>query len=648
MSRSAPKRATRPWLAVGAAAALALGPVSGWAQQQDAGVTAAVNPQATGTPPAELPHVLEIGGNVVQNEHITTGGEGQAQLLFRDGSTMTLGPNGDLTIDNFVYDPEAKTAKLAMTAATGVFRFVGGRASKDEPVIIKTPTATIGIRGGIGVFEVGNGTEASLLYGKQMSATSTSTGEQSTLTKPGFTISIKPNQTITTSRIDQGHLAAVVNDLKGHSGATGGATTTPNQNSQQAQTIATGNSSQPPTSFITSSFTPSLSLSQTQSFTTQLVSTTSQTAAIGTIITTGGVPMLPSGTYVGGLLSPLANSNNINGGNGGNMPLSLGGASFAPITYTETFSDGSSQTITRGSNNSVTFLNGIPQSFSTGESFNQTSPNFGNASEMDGIAASIRNAQVVELGGDLYVQVGRLIGPAAASFSSFQSFSGPGSPPNTSNGPFSATLSPGLSAPYVIGVPATSVPTVFGGPITYSLIAATSPVFANGSGAPGSFSGTLSFAFGQNPLPILQQMDSFPGGPTITSATANLHGFAVGFSGMIVMPGDATYQLSTIGGLSNPGAQIAALMSANGAAVGGTIVGINEFGATFKGSPQVVVQGLSRACPSGVTCSAALVGALAGPGGTRAGILYVVGNFTNTNGTYNLSQLIIGSAAFRH
>jgi hypothetical protein len=640
MTRLVHTLATTSWLALGIAA-LALGGTAARAQE-DAGVTAAVNPQATGTAPAALPKLLEVGGNVVQNEHITTGDEGQLQLLFHDGSTMALGPNGDLTIDNFVYDPNAKTAKLAMTAASGAFRFIGGRASKDEPVILKTPTATIGIRGGGMTGNAGaSGTEVSFLNGVSMTVTSTSTGEQVTIRSPNFTVTIAPNGAISVKRTDPGRLAAVVKTLKGRSGASGGATTTPNQNSQQAQVITTSNSGLPPGGFFTGSFTPSLSLTQIQNFTTQLISNTAQTVATGADLT-GGIPVLPSGNYTGGILVPLAAGNT-----GNNLPLGLGGVTFPTITYTETLSDGSSQTITRGSNNFVTLVNGIPQNFNTAESFNQTSTSNGNFSEVDGIVAGIRGGQVTDLGGDLYVQVGRLTGPAAATFFSFDNITSGGMSFPFSQGPFSGTLPAGLSAPYVIGVPATNVPTIYSGPIVYNMIAATKPVFADGSGSPGTFTGTLSFAFGQSAAAILQGMDSTSA--SITSISPTLHGFAVGFSGTITMPGDASYQLSTIGGLSNPAAQIAALMANNSSSpLAGTIVGINEFGATFRGSPLVVVQGLSRACPSGTTCTAALIGTLAGPGGSRAGILYAIGNFSTTGGSFNLSQLIIGTAAFRH
>ena len=644
MNRLVRPSATTRWLLLGAAM-LALGSQPTHAQQ-DAGVTAAVNPDATGTPPAEMPKVLEVGGNVVQNEHITTGDEGQVQLLFRDGSTMTMGPGADLIIDKFVYDPEVKTATLAMTAASGAFRFVGGRASKDEPVILNTPTATIGIRGGIfiGAIERDPGapqgpptTRASKLFGGLLTVTSKLTNETIKLTQNGFTVTARADGSLAVAK---GALLEVLAQLKGRAGKNGGTTKAPNQDSQQAHAIASSNSSQPPGSFLSNGFQPNLSLNTFQSFTNQLVSNTAQASAIGNSITSSGVPNLPSGSYVGGILMSLTNG--IPFGQG-DLPFGLGGATYPTITYTESFTDGSTSTVTRVSSTFVTLLNGVPQGFANAQVTSSNNTSGGSFLEVQGVAAGIASAQVLDRGGDIYVQVGRLTGPAVASLFEIDNITNMGMNSPQSFGPTSATFASGLSAPYVIGVPATNVPTVYSGPITYNLIAATKPVYADGSGSPGTFTGTLSFAFGQSAALALNAYES--NGASITSVSSNIHGFFVGLSATVTMPGDATYQLSTIGGTSNPLAQISALTSANGRTPG-TIVGINEFGQTFKGTPNVVVQGLSRACPSGVTCTAALIGALAGPGGSRAGILYVIGNFTQTSGMYNLSQLILGTAAF--
>ena len=118
--------------------------------QQRIGVNGAVNPDATGVPPGAAARRLVIGQEVVFNERISTDARGQTQVLFLDESTMTVGPSSDMVIDQFVYDPNAGTGKLAASLTRGVFRFVGGKLSKqDNAVTMRTPTATIGIRGGL-------------------------------------------------------------------------------------------------------------------------------------------------------------------------------------------------------------------------------------------------------------------------------------------------------------------------------------------------------------------------------------------------------------------------------------------------------------------------------------------------------------------
>jgi hypothetical protein len=59
-----------------------------------------------------------------------------------------------MTIDSFVYDPDADTAKVVATFGKGVFRFIGGRTSKSpDGAVLDTPVGTVGIRGGIGDFD---------------------------------------------------------------------------------------------------------------------------------------------------------------------------------------------------------------------------------------------------------------------------------------------------------------------------------------------------------------------------------------------------------------------------------------------------------------------------------------------------------------
>jgi trimeric autotransporter adhesin len=156
------------------------------------GVNAAVNPQGSGTPPAGAPQPLVIGQPVVFNERIATEATGQAQLLFRDESALSVGPASDLVIDQFIYDPNAGTAKLAMSATRGVFRFVGGEVSKlDNPVTLATPSGSLGIRGGIFIARIGpnGGLTAVFVYGKEMTVTGRN-GAVSQVRRPGFAVSV--------------------------------------------------------------------------------------------------------------------------------------------------------------------------------------------------------------------------------------------------------------------------------------------------------------------------------------------------------------------------------------------------------------------------------------------------------------------------
>jgi len=54
-----------------------------------------------------------------------------------------------LIIDDFVYDPNAKTGKLSLKATLGTVRYASGQIAKNsaQNISIKTPTATVSVRG---------------------------------------------------------------------------------------------------------------------------------------------------------------------------------------------------------------------------------------------------------------------------------------------------------------------------------------------------------------------------------------------------------------------------------------------------------------------------------------------------------------------
>ncbi len=99
----------------------------------------------TGTYEADLRR-LKLLDDVYHNEAIETGEQSATELIFLDETKLALGPNSSMTLDRFVYDPDPDKASFVMTATAGVFRFVSGKLPK-KSYEIRTPTATIGIRG---------------------------------------------------------------------------------------------------------------------------------------------------------------------------------------------------------------------------------------------------------------------------------------------------------------------------------------------------------------------------------------------------------------------------------------------------------------------------------------------------------------------
>lgn len=127
-------------------------------------------------------HVAGI--NIDNRTQIVTGKDSQAHLLLLDGTSLTVGPNSELVLDDFVYDPETKLAKLGIQLAKGTFRWVTGKRAvmRIEPKI-DLPVFAIGIRGTdveCQVNEAGAGYVK--LYSGKLEITSTKTGAITILT----------------------------------------------------------------------------------------------------------------------------------------------------------------------------------------------------------------------------------------------------------------------------------------------------------------------------------------------------------------------------------------------------------------------------------------------------------------------------------
>ncbi|WP_421853161.1 FecR family protein [Novosphingobium sp.] len=114
---------------------------------QIVGIASAILNEVSITP-AGLPkaHRAVPRERVALADTVQTGKRSQLQVLLLDKSVFTVGANARLTIDRYVYAP-ATGRSFTASMAKGAFRFMSGKPDRVSDASLRTPIATIGIRG---------------------------------------------------------------------------------------------------------------------------------------------------------------------------------------------------------------------------------------------------------------------------------------------------------------------------------------------------------------------------------------------------------------------------------------------------------------------------------------------------------------------
>lgn len=159
------------------------------------------------SPEAGQKHRALLSGKTVYfKDSVTTGPGGKLQILLLDETVFTLGPDSEMILDEFVYDPFTDTGKVAAKMTKGVFRFVTGKIARKKPsaMNIKLPSGTMGIRGTIAggailpdgsvlLALLGPGTDNNA--GERPGAIDvTNAGVTISVTRPGFAVIVRPGQ----------------------------------------------------------------------------------------------------------------------------------------------------------------------------------------------------------------------------------------------------------------------------------------------------------------------------------------------------------------------------------------------------------------------------------------------------------------------
>ena len=92
---------------------------------------------------------LSTGSKIFYGDTIIVKEKSNAQILLLDETALTVGEKSELTIDDFVYDPETKVGKIVSSIKLGTVRIITGEISKQNPdnLNVKVPTGSIGARG---------------------------------------------------------------------------------------------------------------------------------------------------------------------------------------------------------------------------------------------------------------------------------------------------------------------------------------------------------------------------------------------------------------------------------------------------------------------------------------------------------------------
>ena len=89
------------------------------------------------------------GMHLLVNDILQTTADGRVGAILQDGTRIGLGPDTELRIDTFLYEPADQKFGLLLRLARGVLAYVSGKIARLSPgaVRVETPVGVIGLRG---------------------------------------------------------------------------------------------------------------------------------------------------------------------------------------------------------------------------------------------------------------------------------------------------------------------------------------------------------------------------------------------------------------------------------------------------------------------------------------------------------------------
>lgn len=97
-------------------------------------------------PPGDDERPVAPSDELVTNEALRTKKESRISVTFVDGSVLNVESESEVVLSDYLFDPDAATVAGVINLNVGLFHF-DSNDIPDDGLVLKTPVATIGIRG---------------------------------------------------------------------------------------------------------------------------------------------------------------------------------------------------------------------------------------------------------------------------------------------------------------------------------------------------------------------------------------------------------------------------------------------------------------------------------------------------------------------
>ncbi|SPE29144.1 conserved hypothetical protein [Candidatus Sulfopaludibacter sp. SbA6] len=87
--------------------------------------------------------------HLLLNDILQTSADGLLGVILQDGTRISIGPNTELKIDRFLYEPAEGKFGLLLRLGRGVLAYISGKIAQFSPdsVTVETPVGVLGLRG---------------------------------------------------------------------------------------------------------------------------------------------------------------------------------------------------------------------------------------------------------------------------------------------------------------------------------------------------------------------------------------------------------------------------------------------------------------------------------------------------------------------